>query len=281
VTLEINRIPERQLQEEVQMDLQLKGKRALITGASRGLGYAVARALANEGVNLAINSRDPEGINSAAQELAGDTQMPVTALPGDVSTPAVPATLIENAVEALGGLDILVTNSGGPPSGKFETFDDETWQQAVNLNLLSHVRLIRAALPHLRKSDAASVLTITSYSVKQPIPNLVLSNSVRAATVGLTKTLALELGSDGIRFNSILPAWTETERVHELMDYRARANATTIEEEFSRQAQDSPLGRMGKPEEFAKAAVFLLSPAASYITGVMLTVDGGMYKGTL
>ncbi|HZD55256.1 MAG TPA: SDR family oxidoreductase [Anaerolineales bacterium] len=263
------------------MDLQLKGKRALITGASRGLGYAVARALANEGVNLAINSRDPEGINSAAQELAGDTQMPVTALPGDVSTPAVPATLIENAVEALGGLDILVTNSGGPPSGKFETFDDETWQQAVNLNLLSHVRLIRAALPHLRKSEAASVLTITSYSVKQPIPNLVLSNSVRAATVGLTKTLALELGSDGIRFNSILPAWTETERVHELMDYRARANATTIEEEFSRQAQDSPLGRMGKPEEFANAAVFLLSPAASYITGVMLTVDGGMYKGTL
>jgi 3-oxoacyl-[acyl-carrier protein] reductase len=263
------------------MDLQLKGKRALIAGASRGLGYALARGLAREGANLAINSRDPEGINSAAQKLADETKVHVTPVPGDVTDPAVPDKLVESAVESLGGLDILVTNSGGPPSGKFEAFDDETWQYAVNLNLLSHVRLIRAALPYLRKSRVASVLTITSYSVKQPIPNLVLSNSVRAATVGLTKTLALELGSDGIRFNSILPAWTETERVYDLMEYRAKANGTSIEEEFSKQAQDSPFGRMGKPEEFANAAVFLLSPAASYITGVMLTVDGGMYKGTL
>lgn len=263
------------------MDLQLKGKRALIAGASRGLGYALATGLAREGANLAINSRDPEGINTAAQKLAGETKVEVTGLPGDVTDPAVPDKLIEGAVEALGGLDILVTNSAGPPSGKFETFGDETWQHAINLNLLSHVRLIRAAVPYLRQSQAASVLTITSYSVKQPIPNLVLSNSVRAATVGLTKTLALELGSDGIRFNSILPAWTETERVYELMEYRAKANGTSIEEEFSKQAQDSPFGRMGKPDEFANAAVFLLSPAASYITGVMLTVDGGMYKGTL
>jgi 3-oxoacyl-[acyl-carrier protein] reductase len=125
------------------------------------------------------------------------------------------------------------------------------------------------------------VLTITSFSIKQPIPNLVLSNSIRAATVGLTKSLALELGSEGIRFNSILPAWTETERVHALMAQRAQANGTTMEEELKKQATDSPLGRMGKPEEFANAAVFLLSPAAAYITGVMLSVDGGMYKGTL
>ena len=124
------------------------------------------------------------------------------------------------------------------------------------------------------------MLTITSYSVKQPIPNLVLSNSVRAATVGLTKSLALELGPEGIRFNSILPAWTETERVYQLMSARAQANGTTVEKEIQLQAQDSPLGRMGRPEEFANAAVFLLSPAASYITGMMLSVDGGMYKGT-
>ena len=128
---------------------------------------------------------------------------------------------------------------------------------------------------------AASVLTVTSYSVKQPIPNLVLSNSIRAATVGLTKTLALELGASGIRFNSILPGWTETERVTELMSFRARQNGTTMEEEIARQSKDSPLGRMGTPQEFANAAVFLLSPAASYITGVMLAVEGGMYKGTL
>ncbi len=150
----------------------------------------------------------------------------------------------------------------------------------MDLSFLSHVRLIRAALPHLRKSQAASVLTITSYSVKQPIPNLILSNSVRMATIGLTKTLALELGGEGIRFNSILPAWTRTERVLELMRFRAERNGTSVEEEIAKQAQQSPLGRMAEPEEFARVAVFLLSPAASYVTGVMLNVDGGMYKGT-
>jgi 3-oxoacyl-[acyl-carrier protein] reductase len=146
---------------------------------------------------------------------------------------------------------------------------------------MSHVRLIRAALPHLRRSQAPSVLTVTSYSVKQPIPNLVLSNSLRSATVGLTKTLALELGAEGIRFNSILPAWTSTERVYELLEYRAQVNGTSLEEEILKQAKESPFGRMGTPQEFANAAVFLVSPAASYITGMMLTIDGGMYKGTL
>jgi 3-oxoacyl-[acyl-carrier protein] reductase len=140
--------------------------------------------------------------------------------------------------------------------------------------------LIKAALPFLRKSKSASVLTITSYSVKQPIPNLVLSNSIRAATVGLTKSLALEIGQDGIRFNSILPAWTNTKRVIELMTFRAKQNHTTLKKEMDLQSKDSPLGRMGTPEEFANAAVFLVSPAASYITGMMLAVDGGMIKGT-
>jgi 3-oxoacyl-[acyl-carrier protein] reductase len=146
---------------------------------------------------------------------------------------------------------------------------------------MSHVRFIRSAVTHLKNSDTASVLTITSYSVKQPIPNLILSNSIRAATIGLTKSLALEFGQEGIRFNSILPGWTETERVTELMRYRAEINNSTIEYEIQKQMAECPLGRMATPEEFANAAVFLLSPAASYITGVMLTVDGGMYKGTL
>jgi 3-oxoacyl-[acyl-carrier protein] reductase len=176
---------------------------------------------------------------------------------------------------------LLVTNAGGPPSGKFEAHDDFVWQNAIELSLLSHVRLIRAALPALRNSSCASVLTITSYSVKQPIPNLVLSNSIRAATVGLTKSLSQELGADGIRFNSILPGWTMTERVQELMKFRAKANNTTVEQEINRLSMEISLGRMARPEEVANAAVFLLSPAASYITGVMLTVDGGIYKGTL
>lgn len=263
------------------MDLKLKDKRALVTAASRGLGYATAKVLATEGVKVAINSRDPDHITKAAQKLTSETNIDIVPLAGNVADPTVPADLIERAVENLGGLDLLVTNAGGPPAGRFESFDDQDWQNAVELSLLSHVRLIRAALPYLRDSETPSVLTITSYSVKQPIPNLVLSNSIRSATIGLTKTLALELGSDGIRFNSILPAWTETERVYELMENRAQTNETNIEEEMAKQSQDSPLGRMGKPEEFANAAVFLLSPAASYITGVMLTVDGGMYKGTL
>jgi 3-oxoacyl-[acyl-carrier protein] reductase len=163
---------------------------------------------------------------------------------------------------------------------RFEDVSDADWQSALELNLLSYVRLIRTALPALRQSAAPSVLTVTSVSVKQPIPALVLSNSVRAATVGLTKTLALELGADGIRFNSILPSWTKTERVDKLLADRAQRNGTTIEQEINKQNQQSALGRMATPEEFAKAAAFLLSPAASYITGVMLTVDGGSYKGT-
>lgn len=263
------------------MDLQLQGKRALVTGASRGLGYAVARALAGEGCQVALNSRDPQKLAAAAQTLAGETSSRVFALPGDVTDPQQPGALIQQAADTLGGLDLLVTNAGGPPPGKFESFDDAVWQKAIDLSLMSHVRLIRAALTYLRRSSAASVLAIASYSVKQPIPNLVLSNSVRAATVGLVKTLALELGGEGIRFNAILPAWTETERVYELMSSRAKANATTVDEEIAKQSKDSPLGRMGRPEEFANAAAFLLSPAASYITGVMLSVDGGMYKGML
>jgi 3-oxoacyl-[acyl-carrier protein] reductase len=262
------------------MDLGLKGLRALVTGASRGLGYALARGLAREGAQIALNSRDGVKLVPVAAALAQETGIKVVALPGDVSDPDVPEKLVSQAVEALGGLDLLVTNAGGPPPGRFEIFDDATWQRAIDLSLMSHVRLIRAALPYLRQSQSASVLTITSYSVKQPIANLILSNSVRAATVGLTKSLALELGSEGIRFNSILPGWTETERVQELMAARAKANGSTVEEEIARQAKESPLGRIGQPEEFANAAVFLLSPAAGYITGVMLNVDGGMYKGT-
>ncbi len=263
------------------MDLDLEGKKALVTGASKGLGFAVARVLVSEGAHTAINSRDPERIQAAARELQEGHHARVVGLAADVTLPDAANRLVREAAAALGGLDILITNSGGPPAGQFEAIADETWQRAVDLSFLSHVWLIRAALPHLRQSAAPSVLTVTSYSVKQPIPNLILSNSVRAATVGLTKTLALELGSEGIRFNSILPAWTETERVREIMEHRAKVNGTTIEEELEKQSRISPLGRMAHPDEFARAAAFLVSPAASYITGVMLTVDGGMYKGTL
>jgi 3-oxoacyl-[acyl-carrier protein] reductase len=262
------------------MDLGLKDKRAFVTGASRGLAYATAHLLAEEGCRIVINSRDESKVKRSAEKIAKETGASVIGEAGDVSDPSVPEKLIEQAVKFLGGLDLLVTNAGGPPSGAFDSFDEAMWERAINLSFMNHVRLIRAALPHLRKSKAASVLTMTSYTVKQPVPYLVLSNSIRLATIGLTKTLALELGSEGIRFNSILPATIDTDRIRELATFRAQKNGTTLEKELAIDAHRSVLGRIGKPEEFANAAVFLLSPAASYLTGVMLTVDGGQYKST-
>lgn len=261
------------------MDLKLKDKRAFIAGSSRGLGYATALLLAKEGCKVVLNSRDADQVSAAAETIARETGTQASSVVGDVSNASAAETLIQFVVESLGGLDILITNAGGPPAGSFEIFDEEAWQKAVDTSLMSHVRLIRSALPHLRNSETPSVLTITSYTVKQPMNNLVLSNSVRAATAGLTKSLALELGKDGIRFNSILPGWSLTERVEKLMQFRAQNNKTTAEEEKAKQIAEIPLGRMAQPDEFANAAAFLVSPAASYITGVMLNVDGGIVKG--
>jgi len=262
------------------MNLNLEGKIVLVTGASRGLGFATARVLSEEGCSVVINGRHKESIERASEEIQSSTRNIVIGVHGDVTNPADIERIVSSTVERFGGLDILITNAGGPPPGGFEKFDDLAWQNAINLNFMSHVRLIRAALPHLRKSSAASVLTVTSYSIKQPISGLILSNSIRTAVAGLTKSLALDLGKEGIRFNSILPGWTETERVTQLMQARAEQNHTSVEEEIAKQMTESPLGRMAKPLEFGKAAAFLVSPAASYITGILLQLDGGMIKGT-
>jgi 3-oxoacyl-[acyl-carrier protein] reductase len=240
------------------MNLGLKGKKAFVGGSSRGLGFATARILAEEGCLIVLNGRDSGKLEKAAAKITSDTGVKASYVVGDAADPDQPKRLIQEAAEILGGLDLLVTNTGGPPVGKFESFDEKTWQRAIDLAFMSHVRIINNALPYLKESSHASVVTVTSYSVKQPIPNLVLSNSIRSATIGLTKTLALELGSDGIRFNK-----------------------SSVEEEIKKIAAASPLGRMGTADEIGRAATFLLSPAASYITGVMLTVDGGMYKGTM
>lgn len=262
------------------MDLGLNGKRALVVASSEGLGYATALALSREGARVVINARHADKLDKAVASIREDTGGEVFGIPADISKEFVSSDLVNESATKLAGLDLLVTNSGGPPAGEFESFDDDDWENAINLTFTSHVRLIRAALPHLRKSSSASVLTITSYAAKQPVPNLVLSSSIRAATLGLTKSLSQELGSEGIRFNSILPGWIETARVQKLLKYRAEKEGTSVEEQMTRRQQESALQRMGTPQEFANAAVFLLSPAASYVTGVMMLVDGGISKGT-
>lgn len=264
------------------MDLNLKNRTVLITGASQGLGFATALQLAREGARIIINSRSSEKLEAAKKTIGNELpDNEIICIEGDITNKDTVNRLFDTVGSTWGSLDILITNAGGPPPGPFETIDDQTWENAFHLSFLSQARLIRTFLPLLKNSSMASVLTITSISVKQPIPNMVLSNSIRAAMVGLTKSLSLEFGQQGIRFNSILPGWTNTDRVTHLMEDRAKRNDTSVEIEIQKQALDSALQRMAQPDEIAKAAAFLVSPAASYITGVMLNVDGGMYKGLL
>jgi 3-oxoacyl-[acyl-carrier protein] reductase len=263
------------------MDLGLHGARVLVGASSRGLGGAAARRFSLEGAHVAINGRNPARLNEIAAELQRETGHPVIAVPGDVADAQQAADVVARAADQLGGLDVLVTNAGGPPGGTFESTPLAAWEQAFQLSVMSAVRMIHAALPFLKASERPAILTITSVSVKQPIENLILSNSLRMSVIGLTKSLAMELGPQGIRVNSILPGWTRTERVTELMTDRAQVQNITVEEATDRQAAGSPLGRMGDPEEFANVAVFLCSPAAAYVHGAMIPVDGGSIRATL
>jgi len=262
------------------MDLGLSNKIALVTGASRGLGFAVAQQFLLENAVTIINSRNRKNLLVAQKVLLENTQKEPYIFEGDMVDKNF-STKIANFIDKqFQKLDMLITNAGGPPPGNFESITELQWEEAIVLSFLSHVRLIRACLPLLRKSDCPSVLTVTSYSVKQPIPNLILSNSIRSATIGLTKSLALEFAQENIRFNSILPGWTETERVQKLFESRAQKNETSPEIEKQLQEKEIALNRLAKPEEFGKVAVFLSSPAASYMTGLMISVDGGTIKGT-
>lgn len=257
------------------MDLGLTDKKALVIGATAGLGLATAQVLVAEGARVVICGRQEARLLAALATLPG-----ARGLCADVTVAADTDRLLEFTLQTLAGLDILIVNAGGPPAGNFDSLDQSTWEQAVQLTLLSAVALIRAALPALRRSSAPSILTITSVSVKQPIEGLLLSNAIRPAVAGLTKSLALELGAEGIRVNSILPGWTRTERVDYLLQQRAQANNSDYETELGRITAAIPLRRMAEPAEFGRIAAFLSSPAASYLTGVMLQVDGGAYRGT-
>jgi 3-oxoacyl-[acyl-carrier protein] reductase len=263
------------------MDLGLKDAKVFVAASSSGLGRAAALQFSREGAQVVVNGRNVQRVEETALAIAQETGGKVIALPGDMTDGSTVRQLVDQAASDLGGLDVLVTNAGGPPSGSFDSTPLDAWEKAFHLSLMSSVHLIHAALPYLRQSTRAAILTVTSVSVKQPIDNLILSNSVRMGVIGLTKSLAKELGPEGIRVNSILPGWTRTGRVTELMQSRAQKLGITVDEAVARQAGGTPLGRMGEPDEFANVAVFLCSPAASYVTGVMVPVDGGSIQASL
>ncbi len=256
------------------MELGLKGKRAIVMAASRGLGYASALGLAREGCRLVVCSRDQSRIDDAAAAIRKETGAEVTALQADVSSASEAKRLVDAAVSAYGGLEIVVHNAGGPPAGETLQMSDEQWQKAFEQNLLSFTRIVGAAVPEMRNAGYGRILTIASSSIKQPIPNLALSNALRAGVWGIAKTLSRELGPQGSLVNVIAPGRIDTERIAELDRISAQKNGKSVEEVRKTSIGGIPLGRLGRPEEFANLVVFLASEAGSYITGQAITVDG-------
>lgn len=252
------------------MDLGLTGRNALVTAASKGLGRACAEALIGEGANVFINSRDAVAIESTGKQIKAAGWFAA-----DVSKPGDPEALIKAAITRLAGLDVLVVNAGGPPPGTFQTTALELWEVAFHLTLMSAVRLISAGLPHLKRSEQGRIVIITSITVRQPVPNLPLSNSLRGAVTGLAKTLSRELAPDRITVNCLAPDTILTDRIRNL----AVAAGRDPEESIRQQAAGTPMGRMGDPAEFGATCAFICSKQAGYITGQTVGIDGGALLG--
>lgn len=261
------------------METNLTGKSVIVTAASKGLGKASALEFAREGAKVIIASRNQEELEKAVQEIKEITKNEhVQFVVCDVTNPESIRNLVKTAAELHGGVDVLVNNAGGPPAGTFDQFSDEQWQQAFELNLLSFIRLIREVLPHMKKKGGGHIANIASSSIKQALDNLILSNTFRAGMVGLSKSLSQELSKDNILINTVGPGRIATDRLEELDRIKAETTGTAYEE-LKREAENSiPLGRYGKPAEFAKTVVFLCSGANTYITGQAIVVDGGLVK---
>ncbi|MBN2392885.1 MAG: SDR family oxidoreductase [Anaerolineae bacterium] len=263
------------------MDLMLEGKTALVTAASRGLGYAVAHSLAQEGANIALCARNASTLKDAARTLARETGATVQPVVADITQPADVRRLVDETIANLEHIDMLFINAGGPAPGHFVDLTMAQWETGIQLTIQSALHLAYAVVPLMRAQGAGSILANTSVTVRHPLDGLTISNALRTAVVGLVKTLSIELGPDNIRVNAIAPGWTRTERVDEILRARMEQNTSSMEEEAAKIATEVPLRRMADPTEFGRAAAFLLSPAASYITGITLLVDGGMARAVL
>jgi len=259
------------------MDLGVQGKVFLVAGASKGLGHAIARCLAAEGAGVAIASRDAQGIACAARELGALSEAGVTGTACDVRDAAALGAWVDATVQHFGRLDGVVTNAGGPPPGGFDAFDDHAWQAAYELTLLSAVRLVRLALPHLRVRGG-SILMLTSLTVREPAEQLLLSSVMRSGVAALAKSLSRELAVDGIRVNNLVPGLIATDRMQQLDAFQAQGSGVDALEVRRQRERSIPLGRYGATEEFGRAGAFLLSPAASYISGATLVVDGASMR---
>jgi 3-oxoacyl-[acyl-carrier protein] reductase len=262
------------------MDLGLKGKVAMVAGASRGLGFAVAEALAREGATVSMSSSTPASIDEAATRLsAGGSTVLGTVV--DVRNGGQIAAWAQKTVERFGGIDLLFTNGGGPPSGAAISFDDAAWQNAIDLLLFSTLRMVRAAVPSMKQRGGGSILMSTSASVKEPIPNLGLSTVLRASVSALSKTLALELAADKIRVNQIIPGRIDTDRVKQLDEIAGKKQGITTDQAKAKAMAAIPMARYGEAPEYGRVAAFILSDAAAYMTGSTVQVDGGLIRSVL
>jgi 3-oxoacyl-[acyl-carrier protein] reductase len=263
------------------LDLGIRGKVALVSASSRGLGRAIAEELAAEGADLVVCARGEEALTRTAEDIRQRSAVQVVDVVADVSDPAGLSRVVAAAYKNFGRVDILVTNSGGPPSGPFDSLTPEMWDAAVRLLLTSAVGLAHAVLPGMKERRWGRILNVTSIAVKQPIEGLMLSNSLRAAVTGFTRTLANEVAPFNVTVNNLMPGYTRTDRVEQLAKAAADRSGTSSKETFAKWEKEIPMGRLGEPREFAALAAFLASDRASYITGSSIAVDGGWIRGLL
>lgn len=257
------------------MDLSLKDKVALVTGASQGLGFASACALAAEGARVALASRSRENLEKAAANVESETGQKPYIAQADLTRADNIRGLVAQTANDLGGLHVVVNNTGGPPAGDFADIDDADWAEAFRLTALSSIRLIREAIPHMKEAGWGRIVNIQSRSVKEPIDGLITSNAIRPAVIGLAKSLSRELGPHGITVNNVLPGYIRTERLSELAAVMGEKKGQTVDEVFSAWGEENPIGRIGEPREVGALVAFLASGQAAFINGVSILVDGG------